>query len=161
MKKKGIVIGIIIFLIIIMGIILGVFLLNKEYLESIDLPQAGASKMKIVINDMEFTASFYDNDAVDELMPLLPLTLNMKDLNSNEKYYYFDRAFSTNPKRAGKIEAGDIMLFSNDCFVIFYETFLSNYSYTKIAKIDNPTGLKKAVGSDDVTVTLKLSEDGE
>ena len=50
---------------------------------------AGGEKMKplkITINGQKFTAELYDNEAAQKFMQLLPLSLTMKELNSNEKY---------------------------------------------------------------------------
>ena len=41
------------------------------------------------------------------------------------------------------IEAGDIMLFGNNCLVVFYKSFNSSYSYTKIGHIENLEELEK------------------
>ena len=42
-----------------------------------------------------------------------------------------------------KINAGDIMLYGNNCLVVFYKSFDTTYSYTKIGHIDNLPNLDK------------------
>ena len=44
-------------------------------------------KLNIKIGEQNFTATLYDNQTTRELMNQLPLTLNMSELNGNEKYY--------------------------------------------------------------------------
>ena len=61
----------------------------------------------------------------------------MNDLNGNEKYVNMDNTLPTNSYNPKHIEKGDVMLFGNNCLVIFYESFDTNYSYTKIGHIDN------------------------
>ena len=62
---------------------------------------------------------------------------NMSELNGNEKYIYLDKTLPTNSYSPKHIEVGDIMLYGNDCLVVFYKSFDTNYSYTKIGHIDN------------------------
>ena len=39
--------------------------------------------------------------------------------------------------------------------MLFYETFSSSYSYTRIGSIDNPTGLAAALGTGNVSVRFE------
>lgn len=109
-------------------------------------------EMKISINGTEYTAHFYDTKAAEEFKAMLPLTLEMSELNGNEKYIYLDSSFTTASEKVGSIKKGEIMLYGSDCVVLFYESFSTPYSYTRIGCIDDPDRLEKAVGSGSVTV---------
>ena len=112
--------------------------------------------MKITIGNKEFTATLYDTAAAQAFARLLPMTLNMSELNGNEKYHYLSTTLPTNSERVGNINAGDIMLYGNSCIVLFYKSFSTSYSYTKIGKINDVSGLQQAVGSGSVTVTFQF-----
>ncbi|MBR2767209.1 hypothetical protein IKD67_03975, partial [Candidatus Saccharibacteria bacterium] len=77
------------------------------------------------------------NSTTSALIKLLPLELSMNDLNGNEKYVYLNESLPTNTYSPKHIEAGDVMLFGDNCLVIFYESFDTSYSYSKIGHIDN------------------------
>ncbi len=59
----------------------------------------------------------------------------MKDLNKNEKYVYLNESLPTNKYYPKHIQKGDVMLYEDNCIVIFYKSFDTNYSYTKIGSI--------------------------
>lgn len=102
-----------------------------------------------------FTVLTDDNATARAFAGMLPLTLNMSELNGNEKYCYIDRSLPTATYRPGTIHAGDVMLYGSTCIVVFYKTFMSSYAYTKIGHIDNPAGLQEALGSGSVSVAWK------
>lgn len=110
------------------------------------------NKINININGVTYTATLEDNDTARELVSRMPFTIEMNELNNNEKYYYFDKSFPTNSSNINKINSGDIMLYGSDCLVLFYESFNTSYSYTRIGKIDNPSNLKNVVGNGNVTI---------
>lgn len=112
------------------------------------------SKINVNINGTDFTATLEDNETTRKFLQMLPLEINMSDLNSNEKYYYFNDSLPNNSSRVGRISNGDIMLYGSDCLVIFYESFNSGYSYTRIGKIDNPSSLKQVVGKGSIKISI-------
>lgn len=112
-------------------------------------------KITILAGEKTFTATLLENEASEKFYSLLPLTVTMTDLNRNEKYYRLPQNLPTNASNPGTIQNGDLMLWGANTVVIFYETFSTSYPYTRLGKIDNPTGLKAALGSGDITVSFK------
>lgn len=113
-------------------------------------------KMKIKIGNSTFTATLYDNATVTAFKSLLPLTVNMVELNGNEKYADLSRNLPTNASNPITIQNGDLMLYGSSTLVLFYKTFSTSYSYTKLGRIDDVTGLAAAVGSGNVIFTYEL-----
>ena len=50
------------------------------------------SKINLVIQGEEFTATLEDNETSRDFISQLPLTITMNELNGNEKYYYLDES---------------------------------------------------------------------
>ena len=136
------------------------FINGSETAETSEKKESGSeeenmNKIEIIVGSETFTATIYDNEAAKELLKQLPLTVNMSELNGNEKYYYLDGSLPTDSVRPSEIKAGDIMLYSNNCLVLFYESFSTSYSYTPLGYIDDPAGLAAALGGGSVQVTFQ------
>lgn len=114
------------------------------------------SRMEITIGNAIFRASLYNNATAAAFKSRLPITVQMAELNGNEKYYNFPDRLPTEASYSGTIHEGDLMIWGANCLVLFYESFSTSFSYTKIGSIDNPSDLKTAVGSSNVTITFKL-----
>lgn len=109
------------------------------------------SNIKVIVDGKKYNAKIEENETAQSLVNMLPLELNMSELNGNEKYIYLDKTLPTNSYSPKHIEIGDIMLYGNDCLVVFYKSFDTPYSYTKIGHIENFVNL----GSKDVVVKFE------
>jgi len=106
----------------------------------------------ITIGEKTFDAHIEDSETGRAFIAKLPLTLDMSELNGNEKYCYgveLPRA----DKRFDSIAAGDLMLYSGNCVVLFYGS-AGGYSYTRIGKLTSTDGLKEALGTGSIRVTF-------
>jgi hypothetical protein len=112
-------------------------------------------KIKITVGANSFVATLFDNATAKAFVELLPITITMTELNGNEKYHYLTNSLPVATENPATIQNGDLMLYSSNYIVIFYETFSASYSYTKIGKVDNPAGLKTALGSQNPSVTFE------
>ncbi len=113
-------------------------------------------KIKITANSQTFTATLFANNSAKAFKEMLPLTLNMIELNSNEKYYDLPNNLPTNSFNLGTIKNGDLMLYGSKTLVLFYKSFPTSYSYTKLGTVDDVTGLASALGSGNVSVRFEL-----
>lgn len=109
------------------------------------------NQVKVLIDKKEYTINLEDNETAKEFVNMLPLELNMNELNGNEKYIYLDTTLPTNSSNPKRINVGDVMLYGDNCLVIFYKSFDTSYSYTKIGHIDNLPNL----GNDSISVKFE------
>lgn len=107
--------------------------------------------VKAIINGKEYVINLEDNETANSFANLLPQELNMSELNGNEKYIYLDTTLPTNSSNPKRINAGDVMLYGNNCLVIFYKSFDTSYSYTRIGHIDDLQNL----GNGNITVKFE------
>ena len=119
---------------------------NKETVDS----KSEVDIVKVLINNDEYTIDLEDNETAKAFVELLPLKIDMKELNGNEKYYYLNKSLPSDSSNIKKITAGDVMLYGDDCLVIFYKSFNTSYSYTKIGHINN----LKDLGNNNVSLEI-------
>ena len=112
--------------------------------------------MKIKVGDKTFTSTLSDNPTAVAFRSLLPMHLKMIELNGNEKYAELVNSLPVNASTPGTIKSGDIMLYGSSTLVLFYKSFSSSYSYTRIGRIDDPAGLEAALGWGDISVSFEV-----
>lgn len=112
--------------------------------------------MWMTVGQKRFGISLEDNPTTRELVARLPLSLDMTELHSNEKYATLDHPLTTQSYRPGTIHSGDLLLYGANTLVVFYQTFTSSYAYSRLGRIDNPAGLAESLGRDDVRVTFSV-----
>ncbi len=119
---------------------------------------ADVMKLKITVGTKTFTATLYDNAAATEFKAMLPMRINMKDLNGNEKYFDLPTDLSASASNPSNIKSGDLMLYGTNTLVLFYKSFSTRYSYTPLGNIDDPLGLAAALGPGNVIVHIELEK---
>lgn len=110
--------------------------------------------MHMKIGDKEYSVVLNDNNTTKALRELLPMTVTMAEFNGNEKYYLLHNSLPSRPEHIGQIKSGDVMLFGDDCLVVFYKDFKTTYSYTRIGHIENAADLEQTLGRGSVTITI-------
>ena len=108
----------------------------------------------MTVGERRFSITLADNEAARAFAALLPLTLDMPDLNGNEKHVKLPKALRVNASTPGTIRNGDLMLWGADTLVVFYLTFDSPYSYTRLGRIDDPAALPQVLGRGEVRIVF-------
>ncbi|EYC52077.1 hypothetical protein AZ34_14065 [Hylemonella gracilis str. Niagara R] len=101
-----------------------------------------------------FSITLADTEAARAFAARLPLSLDMEELNGNEKKKELSNPMPTDASRPGMIRNGDLMLWGARTLVIFYLNFDSSYAYTRLGRVDNPADLAQALGRGDVRVVF-------
>jgi hypothetical protein len=88
------------------------------------------------------------------------MTVDMTELNGKEKYYHLSKDLPIESmERPETIRAGEIMCWSSNSLVLFYNTFSNSYSgYVRIGYIEDVNGLASALGRGNVKVTFSISD---
>ena len=110
--------------------------------------------MWMSVGTQRFVVRLEDNPTANALVQLLPMTLEMAELNGNEKHGRLPRSLPVDAMRPGTIRTGDVLLYGNDTLVVFYQTFRSSYSYTRMGRVEGSAGLAQALGRGDPRVAF-------
>ncbi len=115
-------------------------------------------EMNIQIGEHVLTAKLVQNSSTEALVEMLsegPVTITMNDYANMEKVGSLPASLPRNDKQIST-EAGDLILYQGNSFVIYYDT--NAWSLTRLGKIENVTQqeLKEILGSGSVTVVLSL-----
>ena len=146
--NKKLSISLIVLITIIISVVVTTILMNKKETgadpnlspstsQQNDIEEEIVDKIYIDMSGQKLEMDLEKNTTTVALLKMLPLSLSMNDLNNNEKYAYLEESLPTNTFSPKRVEAGDVMLFGNNCLVIFYKTFDTDYNYTKIGHVDN------------------------
>lgn len=114
------------------------------------------TKIRIKVGSKTFTATLLENKTAQAFKEILPLTMNLTEMNGDEKYGYLLKSLPTNASNPGTTKKGDLMLFGSKTLVLFYQTRSTSYRYTKLGTVDDVVGLAEALGSGNVTVAFEL-----
>ena len=112
------------------------------------------SRVWMTVGERTFAITLADNATARAFAAQLPLTLDMSELNGNEKHADVRAALPANASQPGEIRNGDLMLYGTNTVVVFYATFNSSYSYTRLGGVDDPADLAQALGRNGVRVVF-------
>lgn len=99
-------------------------------------------KIRLTAGDNVLTATLIDSETTRDFVSLLPITLEMNDLFSREKYGLLPRAISEGGERQSTYDVGDIMYYPpGPDLVIYYNQDGQSIpgGIIPIAKIDSGT----------------------
>jgi hypothetical protein len=119
---------------------------------AVDTAHPEESRMWMTIGERRFAITLADTQAARAFAALLPLEIDMADLNGNEKHADLSQALPANASRPGTIRNGDLKLYGSNTLVVFYKTFRSSYSYTRLGHVNEPTALEQVLGQRSVTI---------
>ena len=112
--------------------------------------------LHITVGDHELTATFADNSSAEEFRELLaqgPVTVEMEDYGGFEKVGPLGTTLTRNDTQI-ITEPGDVILYQGNQITIYYDT--NTWSFTRLARINDPTGLREKLGDGAVSVTFSL-----
>lgn len=114
-------------------------------------------QIEIQIGDASMLAELYSNDTTEELVGLLEekdLVMSASNYGGFEKVCSIGQSLTRNDTQIST-EPGDIMLYSGNQMVIFYDT--NSWAYTPIGHIDaTQNELKTFLSGSETEVTVRL-----
>ena len=134
---------------------------SKEISNTIsDGQEAQMRTLILTVNGQDLKADFADNSSAKALADLLKdgsLEVNMRDYGGMEKVGGLGSSLPTNDEQI-TTEAGDLILFTGNQFVIYYAP--NSWNFTRLGHIDNVSQeeLKSILGTGSVTMTFELIE---
>ena len=112
--------------------------------------------MNITVGDNTLSATFEDNSSAEAFRELLsqnPITIEMEDYGGFEKVGPLGTELTRNDTQI-TTEPGDVILYQGNQITIYYGT--NSWNFTRLAKIDDPSGLREKLGDGTVSVTFSL-----
>ena len=114
------------------------------------------TKLKITVGDAEWLATFEDSPSAEEFRDLLaqgPVTVEMDDYGGFEKVGPLGTTLTRSDEQI-TTQPGDVILYQGNQVTIYYGT--NTWSFTRLARIDDPTDLREKLGDGTVSVTFSL-----
>lgn len=129
-----------------------------HYLEqAAGLPEA-SSGLTVSFNGRTYSASLADNSSAEAFAALLregPLTISAHDYGGFEKVGALGTSLPRNDEQV-TTAAGDIILYQGDQITLYYAQ--NTWRFTRLGRLDDPSGLPEALGDGDVEITFTLTD---
>ncbi len=125
-----------------------------------DREENAMKQITLSFNGHTYTATLADNSSAEAFAQLLesgPLTVSAHDYGDFEKVGELRTQLPRNDEQI-TTSPGDIILYQGDQITVYYAQ--NSWSFTRLGRIDDPSGLREALGDGDVEITFRLA-DGE
>lgn len=136
---------------------------EQNQTETLSSEEKEESEMRLNIQAGEhlLTAMLAQNSSAEALVEMLSegtVTIQMSDYANMEKVGSLPDSLPGNDEQIST-EAGDLILYQGNSFVIYYDT--NSWNLTRLGKINdmNQQELKEILGDGDITVELLLPAD--
>ena len=114
-------------------------------------------KIILSFNGHTYTATLADNPSAAAFAELLedgPLTVSTHDYGNFEKVGTLGRSLPRTDEQITTSE-GDIILYQGNQITVYYAQ--NTWTFTRLGRIDDPSGLREALGGGDVEITFQLA----
>ncbi len=123
-----------------------------EQLSVKDINEETGEGMILKINGEDYPVEWEDNESVEALKELCPLTVEMSMYGGFEQVGSIGRSLPRNDEQT-TTDYGDIVLYSGDQIVVFYGS--NSWAYTRLGHIlADKEIMEEALGNEDVTIEL-------
>ncbi len=124
-----------------------------------DREENAMKQITLSFNGHTYSATLADNSsarAFAELLKSGPLTVSAHDYGSFEKVGELGRTLPRNDEHI-TTSPGDIILYQGNQITVYYAQ--NSWSFTRLGRIDDPGGLREALGDGNVEITFRLADD--
>ncbi len=117
------------------------------------------TQITLAFNGHTYPATLEDNASAQALVQLIrdnggAVTVHMNEYGGWEKVGSLGQTLPSSDVQT-TTDPGDFVLYSDDQIVLFYGS--NSWAYTRLGHLDDPAGLREALGSGDVDVTFQLA----
>ena len=124
-----------------------------EQLSVKDINEEASEGMILIINDEEWPVEWEDNESVEALRELCPLTIEMSMYGGFEQVGSLGESLPRNDEQI-TTEYGDIVLYSGNQIVVFYGS--NSWEYTRLGHLNmTQEELTELLGNGDVEITIE------
>ncbi len=124
-----------------------------------DQEEPSMNQITLTFNGHTYPATLEDNASAQALVQVIrdsggAMTVHMNEYGGWEKVGPLGQTLPSSDVQT-TTAPGDFVLYSSDQIVLFYGP--NSWAYTRLGRIDDPAGLKEALGAGDVDVTFQLA----
>jgi len=110
--------------------------------------------MKMMIGNTEVPVTWENNESVEKLKKLLPLTISMSMYGGFEQVGSIGQSITRNDEQT-TTDYGDIVLYSGNQIVVFYGS--NSWAYTRLGHVDlSEKEMTELLGNGNVTITITV-----